>query len=124
MNIVFYSSSRVPVEDFIDKQPIAEQAKIAACLKSIMNLGLNEPRVEFRQIRGKLWELKIRGEDSAFRIFYVLLNSKLMILLHAYKKQSQKAPVKEIIIAQQRLNEVLRNESLYFRSVHSEKIEE
>ena len=33
-----------------------------------------------------------------------------MVLLHAYQKQSQKAPKKEIEIAEQRMMEVISNE--------------
>ncbi len=37
----------------------------------------------------------------------------MLILLHAYKKQSQKAPTKEIAIAEKRLLEVLNHENSY-----------
>jgi phage-related protein len=56
-----------------------------------------------RHIRGKLWELKA----SANRIFYVLVTGPEVVLLHAYKKQRQKAPVKEIETAERRMEEVL-----------------
>lgn len=36
-----------------------------------------------------------------------------MVLLHAYKKQSQKAPKKEIETAERRMLEVIENESAY-----------
>jgi hypothetical protein len=39
--------------------------------------------VDFRQIGGKLWELKIRTHGSQHRIFYVVLEGNQMILLHA-----------------------------------------
>lgn len=48
-----------------------------------------------------------------YRIFYVTIKQSLTILLHAYKKQSQKAPKKEIEIAEKRMLEVLENEDLY-----------
>ena len=38
---------------------------------------------------------------------------KTIVLLHAYKKQSQKAPKKEIETAMNRMLEVYRHESVY-----------
>lgn len=46
-------------------------------------------------------------------IFYVVIKNNTMILLHAYRKQSKKAPLKEIEIAEQRLLEVIHNEKDY-----------
>ena len=56
-----------------------------------------------RQIKGKLWELKV----SATRVFYVFVTGPEVVLLHAYKKQGQKARLKEIETAQRRMEEVL-----------------
>jgi phage-related protein len=54
-----------------------------------------------------MWEIKIRSASGGYRIFYIGLktNTNTMVLLHAYKKQSQKAPKKEIDTAD---NECLR----------------
>ena len=50
---------------------------------------------------------------AGYRFFYVTIKHSLTILLHAYKKQSQKAPKKEIEIAEKRMLEVIENEELY-----------
>ena len=113
MRIVFYGKKRKPVVDFIERLTSKDQAKILACLKSVEELGLDCPRVEFRQIAGKLWEIKIQTSSSGYRIFYVAIKANVLVLLHAYKKQSQKAPKKEIEIAEKRLMEVLNDESFY-----------
>ena len=115
MKIVFYGTKRKPVADFIERLTVKDQAKILACLKSVEELGFICPRVIFRQISGKLWEIKIETHGSGYRIFYVTLKRDLLVLLHAYKKQSQKAPKKEIEIAEKRLMEVLHDESFYSR---------
>lgn len=116
MNIVFYvkkANNKCPVKEFIEKLEVKDRAKILACLKNVEELGFNSPRVEFRQIRGSLWEIKIRSWSGGFRIFYVGLNVNILVLLHAYQKQSQKAPIKEIKIAEKRLAEVTNNEEDY-----------
>lgn len=111
MKIVFYKTNKASALEFINKLDNKEQAKILACLKSIEDLGFHSPRVVFRQIRNKLWEIKIRTAASSYRIFYVTISGDTLVLLHAYKKQSQKAPIKEIAIAEKRLFEVLKNEN-------------
>lgn len=115
MRIVFYKATRIPVRDFIDAMRKQDQAKVLACLKSIEDLGFDSPRVQFRQIRGKLWEIKVYASSTGYRFFYVSLHGDVLVLLHAYKKQSQKAPNKEIAIAEKRLLEVLKNESYYIK---------
>lgn len=59
-----------------------------------------------RQIQGKLWEIR----TQKLRIFYVMIDSETMVLLHAYKKQSQRAPVHEIETARYRMMELLEGD--------------
>jgi phage-related protein len=115
MKIIFFNSvnGRIPVYEFLQDLSKADRAKVFACLKNIEELGFDCPRVQFRQLKGKLWEIKIQAADSSYRIFYVTLKSNLLVLLHAYKKQSQKAPKKELEIAERRMMEVLKDETVY-----------
>ncbi len=115
MKIVFYGKKKRPVVAFIEQLALKDQVKILACLKNVEELGFDCPRVEFRQITGKLWEIKIRSLNAGYRIFYVAIQRKILVLLHAYKKQSQRAPKKEIEIAEKRLMEVLNDEDTYFK---------
>jgi len=113
MKLEFFitKNEKNPVLEFINKLEKKDQAKIFGCLQSIQELGFATPRVEFRQIDGKLWEIKIRTSNGGYRIFYVMVDKEKMILLHSYKKKSQKAPKKEISIAIKRLKVVLENEN-------------
>jgi phage-related protein len=81
MKIIFYKTkaSKAPVDEFIQKLSIADRAKILSCLLSIEELGLDPPRVQFRQIKGKLWEIKIRSTDGSYRMFYITLKNTAMI---------------------------------------------
>lgn len=94
------------VQKFIDSLPVALRADVKADLKDLQEHGLKAPLVELRQIQGKLWEIKTGG----IRIFYILIDGTDMILLHAYKKQSQKAPKREIETALQRMKDFLEGE--------------
>lgn len=115
MEILFYvnKNNRCPVKEFIEKLAAIDRAKILACLKSVEELGFSSPRVTFRQIDNRLWEIKIRTMNMSCRFFYVTIKTNIIMLLHAYKKQSQKAPKKELQIARLRLVEVSNNEENY-----------
>lgn len=78
-----------------------ERAEVAEALDAIQHYGLED--VETRQIQGKLWEIKV----SRHRMFYMILLGPEMVLLHAYKKQSQKAPPREIETAKKRMKDLL-----------------
>ena len=94
MKIKFYqkNSGKQPVVDFLEKLSAEDNARITSCLRNVENLGFDSPRVNFRQIRGSLWEIKIKAHSGGYRLFYVCIKGANIVLLHAYKKQSQKAP--------------------------------
>ena len=103
MLVTFYETARGdrPVEEFIDDLSAKEAAKVLDALAANEAHGMEV--VVTRQIKAKLWELKV----SATRVFYVLVTGPEVVLLHAYKKQGQKARLKEIETAQRRMEEVL-----------------
>lgn len=105
MKVSFYTTvtGRSPVLDYMEDLSKSERARLLEALDQIEQDGFDAVRVIFRHIQGKLWELKI----STHRVFYVLIENAEMILLHAYKKQSQKLPIKERELAIKRMNEVL-----------------
>lgn len=109
MRVSFFSSNsgRCYVEVFIDDLSAGDRAVVVAVLKGIEIHGLSAAGCQFRQIEGKLWEIKIKAPNGGYRIFYVLVASDEIMCLHAYKKQGQKAPKKELEIARKRLKEVL-----------------
>lgn len=54
------------------------------------------------------WGGLVRGTVSN-RVFNVTVTGPTMVLLHAYKKQGQKAPPREIRAAESRIKEVVRD---------------
>ncbi|MDR0571930.1 MAG: type II toxin-antitoxin system RelE/ParE family toxin [Rickettsiales bacterium] len=109
MKVVFYKkdSGREPIKEDICKLENDDKAEIVACLKDIEDVGFNSNRVQFRKIDGKLWEIKIETKNCGYRIFYVVIDGDIILLLHFYKKQSQKAPRKEIEVAMKRMKDVI-----------------
>ena len=108
MRVKFYEtvSGRCPVLDYVDKQPVRVQARILEALSSIEESGLKASRVTFKQIKGKLWEIKIRF-GGAHRIFYVMADKKTLVLLHAFLKKTNKTPQREIETAMTRMAEII-----------------
>jgi len=105
MHLRYYMTARGvrPVADYIEELSRADQAVVAATLAEVVERGFGARGVTFRQIEGKLWEVRI----GPHRVFYVLLRAEEMVLLHAYRKQSQKAPARHVAIARRRMQEML-----------------
>ena len=100
------ASGKMPVKDDIDKLTVKEQADILSRLKGIENHGLEYSRVQFKQVQGKLWEIKYKYQNQ-YRILYCLKNDDLMVLLHYVKKKTQKLEIKDRDIGEKRMMEVL-----------------
>ena len=109
MKIEFYKSSsgRSYFEDFLKKLQLSDRAAILSVFSDIQKNGYKALGCQFRQIEGKLWEIKIKTASGGWRFFYVSLTSDLICILHSYKKQTQKAPIQELKVAQKRLKEVI-----------------
>ncbi|HLG18758.1 MAG TPA: type II toxin-antitoxin system RelE/ParE family toxin [Bdellovibrionota bacterium] len=109
MRVRFHVSrtGRSYVADFLDELDVRSRADILAVLQDIRNHGFGAVGCRFRQIEGKLWEIKIGTSGGAYRFFYVMLAASEMYVLHAYKKKTSKAPPREIEVARKRLKEVL-----------------
>ncbi len=100
-------SGRSYIADFLNDLDPRTRADILAVFEDIRNHGLGAVGCQFRQIEGKLWEVKIRAASGGYRFFYVMLGTNEMYVLHAYKKKTQKAPPREVEVARKRLKEVL-----------------
>ena len=109
MRVLFYKtrSGRMPVKEFISDLAKPDQARFIEVVESVERFGLGCPRVQFRQLRGKLWEIKFSGIGGGCRVAYVLLDKEQMIWLHAFKKEGQKTPLNDIRLAEKRMKEVV-----------------
>jgi phage-related protein len=106
--VVYYRSAagNEPVREYLSDLADEELALIESALDDLRANGVDAANVTMRHIDGKLWELKL----SAHRIFYVVIDGPTLVLLHAYRKQGQKAPRRELEVATKRMKEVLHNE--------------
>lgn len=105
-NVLLFESSRgeKPVEDFIKKQRPQAKAKIVRKIRLLKQCGNLLGMPHAKTLDSGLYELRIRGKEE-IRIFYCFLGSTTYIL-HAFKKQTQKTPQKELDIAFQRTKNI------------------
>ena len=52
-------------------------------------------------------ELRVRGEDGIFRVFYCIAAPKGLLVFHAFVKKTRRTPPLEIELAKKRLKELL-----------------
>ena len=105
MEVRFYETpagSR-PVQKYLATLSDRERAAVAESLTAIERDGFKAAGVEFRQVRGKLWEVKA----SQQRLFYVVIEGPVMVLLEAVKKQGRRARPQDIAVAEKRMREAL-----------------
>lgn len=53
------------------------------------------------------FELRIKDNKGAYRVFYYLKSKKGVLVFHAFVKKTQKTPQAEIVLARKRLKELL-----------------
>jgi phage-related protein len=52
-------------------------------------------------------ELRVKGEDGAYRAFYFTASARGILVFHAFVKKTQRTPPLEIDLAKKRLKEIL-----------------
>lgn len=100
-----------PVVEFIEEQSKPNQAKILAELDDMVEFGLMARGNKLRQLEGKLWELRFRGEYLDFRFIYFAHTGRKIVVLHGFHKKTNKTPKRELKVARRRLQDYLERYS-------------
>lgn len=111
MKVLFYQTlrGRMPVVEELDDLPKEASAHAYQLLQEIEEKGFDAPRIVFRHIDGKLWEIKMTLPGTGgYRIFYFTVQGETLLLLHAYAKKSQKAPRHHIETALERMSDAMK----------------
>lgn len=90
-----------PVEEFINSLNDTTTAKIAHTLDLLQKYGYRMGMPHSKKIDRDLFELRIKGSEEV-RIFYAFKNNRI-VLIHGFKKKTQKTPAREIDMALKRL---------------------
>lgn len=105
--VIFYKDKRdnPPLIKFLDSLQAKESAKIARSIDLLEEYGLALGIPHIKKIEQNLWELRIIFGGNIFRIFFSIMQMKI-VLLHGFRKKTQKTPRNEIDIAKNRLKEI------------------
>jgi phage-related protein len=105
--IAFYEDTRGrnPVQEYLDQLPVQEQAEAEEAFSLLREFGILLGMPHARPVTGHspLWELR----PGANRIFYFAYTGRQFVMLHAFRKQGQKTPKREIRLAEKRLAQFL-----------------
>ena len=74
---------------------------IAAMLEELGPQKVGMPHV--RHLRGKLWEIRMRGRDGIARALYFAASGRRLVVVHAFVKKTEKTPDSEIDLAERRM---------------------
>lgn len=109
--IIYYKSPSgdMPVKNFINEQEEQTQIKIARMFDHLEEFGTQVGAPHVKKLTGtELWEIRILGANS-IRIFYISVALQTFLLLHAFKKKTQKTEKRQIRTAEDRLAEYRTN---------------
>ena len=106
-SVEFYidARGRTPALEFMRSLPSRDRAALLRAIDLLEEFGTALGLPHARPIEG-LWEL--RGGSG--RLFYFAHTGRRLVILHGYRKKSQKAPQREIRMAQRRWADFLERE--------------
>ncbi|MFC1887018.1 type II toxin-antitoxin system RelE/ParE family toxin [Thermodesulfobacteriota bacterium] len=110
-SISFYrtESGKCPVEDHLDTLPDEQVAKIGWVLKLIREIDQVSSKYLKKLINtNDIWEIRVDVGKNTFRLLGFFHGRELIVLTNSFQKKSQKTPMKEIRLAEQRKKEFLR----------------
>jgi phage-related protein len=105
---IYYRDKRggEPVDEFLKALPAKRAAKIDDHVDECLNgRAPDAPPPEFplsSQIEGELRELRIRFANTRYRVLYQR-SGKLIVLLHAFEKNTEAVPASEKSLAKRRM---------------------
>ena len=104
--VIYFESPRGVrfAKAFIDKQSPAVKAKYIGMIDFLEEYGPFLSGKYTKKLRKNLYELRITGKEQ-IRILYTV-RQRSIILIHAFKKKTQRVPSKEIKTALLRLDKI------------------
>jgi phage-related protein len=83
------------------------RASFERIVRLIRSHGLERTREPYvKHLEGPVWEMRLKGRDGIARAAYVTTVGRRIVIVHVFKKKTQKTPRREIEIALRRAEEV------------------
>ena len=90
--------------DVLPRDIRARFERIVALVQSDGLARLREPYV--KHLEGPVWEMRMTGADGIARAAYVTASGRRIVVVHVFRKKTQKTPRREIDTALRRAREV------------------
>jgi phage-related protein len=90
--------------DALPRDIRARFERIVALVQSDGLARLREPYV--KHLEGPVWEMRMTGADGIAQAAYVTASGRRIVVVHVFRKKTQKTPRREIDTALRRAREV------------------
>ena len=97
-------SGRVPVKEFIDSLHDRTQQKYFTVAGLLEEYGKSLPNPHADYIGNDIYELRFTGIEGQIRVFYFFYFENKIVFTNGFVKKTQKAPKREMDLAQRRRN--------------------
>ena len=109
--VSFYrtTSGHCPVEEFLDSLNARQSTKVTWILRLIEDLEF-VPKQYFKKLvnTDDIWEIRVNVGRDTFRLLSFFDDPNLIVINHAFAKQTRKIPRSDIRLAEQRKRDYFR----------------
>jgi len=99
-----------PVQEFLDRLDKPARAKMLALIHLLGEQGPTLPFPCSSQVRGRIRELRTQYGRERLRVLYFGASAREWVLLHGFRKRTQKTPEGELRTAEARMRKHLKRE--------------
>jgi phage-related protein len=95
------------VQAELEALPQDIQARFLRITRLIEAEGIHKLREPYvKHLEGPIWEMRMKGRDGIARAAYVTATGQRVVVVHVFRKKTQKTPRREIEMALRRAKEV------------------
>ena len=107
--VTFYETPQGvrPAEEWLKEQGHKVGARFARVFDLLEEHGTNVTGPYVAHVRGKIWEVRVEQEKVQRRLLYFTALGRKFVMLHGFVKKAQKAPPKEIEVAERRMKDYM-----------------
>jgi phage-related protein len=99
-----------PVKEFISSLQVKEQVRVRNKLERLQRYGLKLGGDYFRHLEEDIWEYRLQSRAGFYRFLYILHGGHTFVILHAFKKKTNKIPRRHIETAKRYRDDYLSRE--------------
>ena len=103
--ISYYSED---LQEQITELPDTLAARYVVLTRRMIALGPNLGEPHTKAFGDGLFELRLKGTEGIARVFFCTLVGKRIVMLHSFIKKSDRTPVRERKLAENRMKEIKR----------------